>query len=88
MIVKSFTNGIEILTTESNDLVCSIAPTLGGKVLSIYNKHLKKEFLWRNEQLSLEMQVRGADYDSNFYGGIDELIPNDLTETIDLDYLP
>jgi hypothetical protein len=26
---------------------------------------------------------RGADYDSNFYGGIDELIPNDIPENID-----
>jgi len=83
MILKSLTNGTEILTNETSHLIYSIAPAVGGKIVSIYNKHLKKEFLWHNQQLSLETQQKGADYDSNFYGGIDELIPNDLIETID-----
>lgn len=29
------------------------------------------------------MNKPGADYDSNFWGGIDELIPNDIPENID-----
>lgn len=83
MIAQSLTNGIEILTVESDHLIFSIAPALGGKILNIYNKHLAKEFLWRNEQIPLEIHTVGADYDSNFYGSIDELIPNDIIETID-----
>ncbi len=49
----------------------------------MYNKHLQKEFLWSNADLPLQMQERGADYDSNFLGAVDELIPNDMSETID-----
>jgi hypothetical protein len=83
MISKSHTNGIEILTIESNHLTFSIAPALGGKILSIYNTDLEKEFLWINDLLPLEINRRGADYDSNFIGAIDELVPNDVPETID-----
>ncbi len=83
MISKSITNGIEILRMETNHLIFSIAPALGGKILSVYHKHLNKEFLWTNQKLPLQKNERGADYDSNFIGAIDELIPNDLTETID-----
>src|SRR3954463_1228554 len=83
MISKSFTNGIEVFTVETEDLIFSIAPAVGGKITSIYNKNLKKEFLWTNQNLPLKIHSSGADYDSNFFGAIDELIPNDITETID-----
>lgn len=83
MISSSVTNGIEILTTESDHLIFSIAPSLGGKITSIYNKKLDKEFLWTNEKMPLKIYSPGADYDSNFFGAIDELIPNDITETVD-----
>ncbi len=83
MISKSILNGIEIFTIESDHLKVSIAPALGGKIISIFNKHFQKEFLWTNKTLPLATNARGADYDPNFWGGIDELIPNDLPETID-----
>lgn len=44
---------------------------------------MNKEFLWSNQNLTLQLHEPGADYDTNFYGGIDELIPNDLAEAID-----
>ncbi|HKG68220.1 MAG TPA: hypothetical protein VKA92_05090, partial [Segetibacter sp.] len=75
MISKRMTNGIEIFTVETDRLIFSIVPELGGKILSIYNKHLKKEFLWTNDNLPLQTNESGADYDSNFLGAIDELIP-------------
>lgn len=83
MVSKSTVNGIWILTLESDSLIVSVAPQLGGKITSIYNKHIKKEFLWNNEELQLQKNTAGADYDTNFFGGIDELIPNDIPETID-----
>jgi hypothetical protein len=83
MISKSVKNGIDILTIESADLSVAIAPALGGKILSIYNKKLNKEFLWTNDAVDLAIQPYGADYDSNFKGGVDELIPNDIPETVD-----
>src|SRR4051794_36483777 len=87
MLSKTITSGIEILTLETNHLVCSIIPALGGKIWGLFNKKLGKEFLWINPNLPLQMQERGAEYDSNFLGAVDELIPNDMIETVDsIDY--
>jgi hypothetical protein len=87
MVEKSTMNGIDVLTIESKYLNVAIAPALGGKILSIYNKIIQKEFVWINQQQSLEKKEPGADYDTNFLGGIDELIPNDVPEIIDsIDY--
>jgi hypothetical protein len=76
-------NGVEILTLENNCLKTEIVPALGGKILSVFNKFLNKEFLWCDKNLQLNTQNPGDDFDSSFYGGIDELIPNDIAETID-----
>ena len=87
MITKSIVNGIEILSVETNHLLYSIAPACGGKITSIFNKELQKEFLWTNKNLPLQANLPGADYDANFFGGVDELIPNDMPETVDsIDY--
>jgi hypothetical protein len=76
-------NGIEVFTGENEFLSFEIAPAAGGKITSIFNKRLQKEFLWTNKNVRLEIHQAGADYDTNFLGGIDELIPNDIPETID-----
>jgi hypothetical protein len=81
-ISKRSQNGIEILNIESRHLVIALVPALGGKILSVLNKPLQKEFLWTNKNLSLNKHDSGADYDSNFLGGIDELIPNDIRKTL------
>lgn len=83
IISKKFINKIEVLAGENDSIKFKVAPGLGGKILSIYNKNIEKEFLWTNKNLSLEAKKPGADYDTNFWGGIDELIPNDIPETID-----
>ena len=82
MVSKRTIDGIEIYTAESDHLVFSITPALGGKITSVFNKSLNKEFLWTNKNLHLQVNEPGSDYDSNFYGGIDELIPNDMPETV------
>lgn len=74
---------IEILALENNHIRTEIAPELGGKILSVFNKYLQKDFLWNNKNLKLNILHPGDDYDSNFWGGIDELIPNDIPEKID-----
>jgi hypothetical protein len=83
MISCSKINGIELLTIESKELLVSLAPALGGKITSIFNKDLAKEFLWVNDNLPLTINEPGADYDTNFFGGIDELLPSDMPETVD-----
>jgi hypothetical protein len=83
MISKHIENRLEILTIENDHLKVSIAPALGGKITSVFNKQLQKEFLWTNAHLALQMNAPGADYDFNFFGAIDELLPNDTPETVD-----
>ena len=75
--------GIPVIRAENEQLAFEIAPLLGGRIISIYHKKLEKEFLWHNKGLGLAQNEPGADYDSNFWGGIDELLPNDIPETVD-----
>lgn len=87
IISRKGINNVEVFTGENDHIKFEIVPGAGGKIISIYNKKLDKEFLWRNTNLQLETHKPGADYDSNFLGGIDELVPNDIPENIDgIDY--
>lgn len=83
IVSKSIINNIEVITGENDHIRFVIAPSAGGKILSVYNKILQKEFLWSNKNLSFKSHQPGADYDINFWGGIDELIPNDIPENVD-----
>lgn len=76
-------NRMDIIIAENEQIKIEIAPELGGKITSIFNKTLKKEFLWQNKNTELKPSLPGDDYDSCFWGGIDELIPNDIPEEID-----
>jgi len=76
-------DGTAIVRLESADLQVDVAPGVGGRVISLIDKHTGHEFLWRNQALRLELKPSGTEYDPNFYGGIDELLPNDLVEQID-----
>ena len=75
-------DGTRVIRLESELLTVDVAPEVGGRVISMVNKQIGHEFLWRNEALSLKKLSAGSEYDPNFYGGIDELIPNDIPETI------
>ncbi|WP_153799007.1 hypothetical protein [Foetidibacter luteolus] len=79
----SKTNDIQLINIANRHLQISISPANGGRVTSLYNKRMQREFLWTNPTLPLAINQEGDEYDPNFFGGIDELIPNDLPETID-----
>jgi len=72
-----------IVRMESDWLRVDVAPSVGGRIVSIREKASGYEFLWCNADLRLEQHTPGAPYDPSFYGGIDELIPNDVPEVID-----
>jgi len=76
-------DGVPIVRLESTHLRVDVAPGVGGRVISLIDKHTGHEFLWHNQSLRLELKPAGTEYDPNFYGGIDELLPNDLGEQID-----
>jgi hypothetical protein len=52
-------------------------------VVSLVDKASGHQFLWRNAALPLRRLPAGSEYDPSFFGGIDELLPNDLPEDID-----
>lgn len=87
-VSKNKIDDVEVLTGENDHLKFVLAPGAGGKILSVYNKSLQKEFLWSNKNLRLESYQPGTDYDTNFWGGIDELIPNDIPEKVDSNEYP
>jgi hypothetical protein len=64
-------------------LEVTVAPAVGGRIVQIQHLGSGHQFLWNNSNLSLTGVPRGGDYDSNFFGGIDELLPNDLIEAVD-----
>ena len=89
-MLKSMSGGLQHLTIdgapivrlESDLLRADVAPTIGGRVVSLVEKTSGYDFLWRNQSLTLRALPAGSEYDPNFYGGIDELLPNDIPETI------
>ena len=72
--------GMQLVRLESDWLSVDVAPNVGGRVVSLIEKSSGHEFLWRNAGLRLELLKPGSQYDPNFYGGIDELLPNDIPE--------
>lgn len=81
-------DGVPIIRLESKHLRLDVAPSVGGRVVSLVNKTVRHEFLWRNSALRLELLPADSPYDPNFYGGIDELLPNDIPEEVDGVSLP
>ncbi|MCU0771619.1 MAG: DUF5107 domain-containing protein [Verrucomicrobia bacterium] len=75
--------GIRLTRIESEHLRVDIAPAIGGRVVSLIEKRTGHEFLWRNSRVALQAMPPGSAYDPNFFGGIDELLPNDIPECID-----
>src|SRR6266404_5117060 len=75
-------DGIPLVRLESDFLRVDVAPGVGGRIISLVEKHSGYEFLWRNSKLKLESLPSGSEYDPNFYGGIDELLPNDIPEMV------
>jgi len=77
-----FIDQTPIVRSENDFLQVDVAPGIGGRIVNLLEKSSNHQFLWQNAALKLEKLEPGAAYDPNFYGAIDELIPNDIPETI------
>jgi hypothetical protein len=82
MNVTPLPSGLPLTRLGNAHLRVDVSPVTGGRITSIFHKPLEREFLWRNKRLPLRPSAPGSAYDPNFYGGIDEVIPGDLPETI------
>src|SRR5689334_4011243 len=73
---------IPILRLQSERLSVDVAPSVGGRVVNLVDQRSGHQFLWRNQAMPLARLAPGTEYDPSFYGGIDELLPNDIPETL------
>src|SRR5437879_4094751 len=70
------------LTLQNEALRLEVLPELGGKLWSLEDLRLGRQFLWQQPGLSPRPLPQGSDYDDNFFGGMDELLPNDIPEAV------
>ena len=82
MISEQTQGKTRLLTMRNEYLQVEIAPEVGGRIVALQNLENGYQYLWRNSGLALERLPAGSEYDPNFYGGIDELLPNDMPEEI------
>jgi galactose mutarotase-like enzyme len=75
-------DGVALVRLESTSLRVEVAPAIGGRIVSLFDRTAGHEYLWRNPAVRLQRLEPGSEYDPAFYGGIDELLPNDLPEVI------
>lgn len=81
-ITKHVLNGISVIRLANKFLEMEVAPEIGGRILSLRDIRTGYQFLWNNPNLKIEKLPVGSEYDPNFYGGIDELLPNDMPQEI------
>src|SRR5680860_317377 len=74
--------GLQALVLENEFLRAVVLPELGGKLWQLTGRRTGREFLWHNAQLQPGQVPFGATYDDNFFGGWDELFPNDVPEQL------
>jgi hypothetical protein len=82
MLTHHSFQGFPLIRLESNDIRVDVLPNFGGKILQIEHRVLERKFLWHNPHLRLQSVPLGASYDDNFFGGWDDLLPNDIAETV------
>ena len=75
-------NGVQALVLENDRLRVVVLPELGGKIWQIAHLRAGRDLLWHNPRLTARPVPVGSNYDDVFFGGWDELFPNDLAEEI------
>lgn len=65
-----------------------VLPGLGGKIISLVDKQVDGELLWRNSRVPVRAAAFGTSYDDQFLGGWDELYPNDMAEELAGELVP
>ncbi|WP_433158089.1 DUF5107 domain-containing protein [Kribbella sp. CA-247076] len=74
--------GQSAVILENRAIRVVVLPGLGGKIMSIVDKRVDRELLWRNDRVPVRPAAFGSSYDDQFLGGWDELYPNDVPEEL------
>jgi hypothetical protein len=80
--------GMQAICIENRFLRFIILPELGAKILRLIHKPSDSNILWENPRLVPRIVASGASYDDNFFGGWDELFPNDEPITLNGERYP
>ncbi len=81
-------HGLHAIMLENMLLRVILLPQLGGKIWQITYKPADRDLLWHHPRLTPRIVPFHAVYDDVFFGGWDELFPNDLPEEINGERLP
>lgn len=75
-IFQSTYKNIACIVMESDLLILKIIPESGGKIQSIFNKQLNKEYLFQSPRPEFVRSAYGADFGSGDLSGFDEAFPS------------
>lgn len=75
-------NDMQTVILENEMLRVVIIPELGAKIWELHYKPRAKQLLWQNSRLKPRRLPFHSVYDDTFFGGWDELYPNDMPEMI------
>lgn len=81
-------HGLDVLLLENELLRVVLLPQLGGKLWQLTYKPADRDLLWQHPRLTPQRVPFHSVYDDVFFGGWDELFPNDLAEEIGGERLP
>ncbi len=81
-------NGVQAIVLENDRLRVVLLPELGGKVWQISDRRAGRDLLWQNPRITARPVPFGSVYDDVFFGGWDELFPNDVPEELDGEPFP
>jgi hypothetical protein len=81
-------NDIGTVILENELLRAVIMPELGAKIWQLTYKPRARELLWRHPRLKPRKLPFHSVYDDTFFGGWDELYPNDMPEELNGERMP
>lgn len=73
---------LQALVIENESIRAVVLPELGGKLWQLTCTRTGRDLLWHNPRPAARPVPFGATYDDVFFGGWDELFPNDIPETL------
>jgi hypothetical protein len=74
--------GHSLVRMQNEALRVEVLPSLGGKIWTLEHRPSGRQFLWHHPRHRLRALPVGANYDDHFFGGFDELLPNDIPERV------
>ncbi len=72
---------LDSIVLRNDKITVAILPAMGGKIIQMSLTDGERNYIWFDEKQAAKYDP-AADYDPQFSGGIEELLPSDVPETI------